>query len=252
MRLSHADFDLLQRSTLEFHAYRDLDEFWSAVPGIFLKAFSAEYFVMTGFKVNPAAGQVALAESRESSGRITADALRTMQHFMPTHPFTTYFLQTQDPTALKLSDFFSSTQLEKAPLYQEGYRPLGVRRVLTMAISSRLSNAAGISVARNGTDFTERDRLMMNLLRPHFDLACRNAEKVSEGRNSRARPLVNFNFSSREAEVARWLGEGKTNPEIAIILAASVRTVEKHVARIIEKVGAENRTSAALIISTSV
>ena len=55
-------------------------------------------------------------------------------------------------------------------------------------------------------------------------------------------------LSPREAEVASWLAQGKTNLEIAMILAIGVRTVEKHMERLLEKLGAENRTAAALMI----
>lgn len=51
-------------------------------------------------------------------------------------------------------------------------------------------------------------------------------------------------LSPRENEVLRWLGEGKRNAEIAIILAISPRTVEKHVERILGKLGVENRAAA--------
>jgi len=50
-------------------------------------------------------------------------------------------------------------------------------------------------------------------------------------------------FSSATAALA----QGKTNPEIAVILQLSARTVEKHMERILEKIGVENRTAAAVV-----
>jgi DNA-binding CsgD family transcriptional regulator len=55
----------------------------------------------------------------------------------------------------------------------------------------------------------------------------------------------------RETQIAHWISQGKMNPEIAIILDMSVRTVEKHMERILEKLGTENRTAAALIITNA-
>ena len=57
-------------------------------------------------------------------------------------------------------------------------------------------------------------------------------------------------LTPREAEVALWLANGKTNVEIAIILDANRRTVEKHVENILRKLEAENRTTAALLLRT--
>lgn len=53
-------------------------------------------------------------------------------------------------------------------------------------------------------------------------------------------------FTRREAEVLRWLQEGKTGPEIAIILGCGQRTVESHVARIYRKLGVRNRPDLIL------
>ena len=59
-------------------------------------------------------------------------------------------------------------------------------------------------------------------------------------------PLESLGLTPREAEVLLWIAQGKTNAEIGIILEAATATVKKHVERVLEKLGAENRQSAAL------
>lgn len=54
-------------------------------------------------------------------------------------------------------------------------------------------------------------------------------------------------LTHREAQVLRWIGEGKRNAEIATILGMSQRTVEKHCERIMEKLGLENRVAASAL-----
>jgi DNA-binding NarL/FixJ family response regulator len=49
----------------------------------------------------------------------------------------------------------------------------------------------------------------------------------------------------REAEVLLWLSGGKANREISEILGISPRTVNKHLEQVFEKLGVENRASAA-------
>jgi DNA-binding CsgD family transcriptional regulator len=51
-------------------------------------------------------------------------------------------------------------------------------------------------------------------------------------------------LSTREREVMRLLSEGQTAREIAVVLGISRRTVEGHVARICEKLGARNKADA--------
>ena len=54
-------------------------------------------------------------------------------------------------------------------------------------------------------------------------------------------------LSPREREVLEWLGQGKGNAEIGVILDISTHTVKRHVERILAKLGAENRFAAALV-----
>ena len=51
--------------------------------------------------------------------------------------------------------------------------------------------------------------------------------------------------TSRESEVLLWISRGKSNREIGEILSISPRTVNKHLEQIFEKLGVENRASAA-------
>lgn len=60
--------------------------------------------------------------------------------------------------------------------------------------------------------------------------------------------LQTLGLTERESEVLYWLGEGKSNPEIGIILETSPRTVGKHVEHIFQKLGVESRTAALLYV----
>jgi len=51
-------------------------------------------------------------------------------------------------------------------------------------------------------------------------------------------------MTPREAEILFWITQGKSNPEIAIILTMQLVTVKKHVQNILQKLGVENRTAA--------
>jgi DNA-binding CsgD family transcriptional regulator len=51
-------------------------------------------------------------------------------------------------------------------------------------------------------------------------------------------------LTARENEVLSWIARGKSNPEIAIILGLSVRTVYKHVENLFAKIGVETRAQA--------
>jgi DNA-binding CsgD family transcriptional regulator len=55
-----------------------------------------------------------------------------------------------------------------------------------------------------------------------------------------------WRLTTREREVLEWLATGKTNRDIADIIGAKRRTVEKHLEHIYEKLGVETRTAAVM------
>ncbi|MBX3361835.1 MAG: helix-turn-helix transcriptional regulator [Phycisphaeraceae bacterium] len=59
--------------------------------------------------------------------------------------------------------------------------------------------------------------------------------------------LVTLGLTRREAEVMRWMAEGKSNAAIGMILGISALTVKKHAENICRKIGADNRTTAVVI-----
>ena len=54
-----------------------------------------------------------------------------------------------------------------------------------------------------------------------------------------------FGLTPREADVLLWTARGKANRDISDILNISARTVNKHLEQVFEKMGVENRASAA-------
>ncbi len=59
-------------------------------------------------------------------------------------------------------------------------------------------------------------------------------------------PLRALGITEREAEVLLWIVQGKGNEEIAAILNVSTQTVKKHVCSILDTLGVDNRSSAAI------
>ena len=57
--------------------------------------------------------------------------------------------------------------------------------------------------------------------------------------------LEALGLTPREAEVLYWVAQGKSNPEIMIIVGVQLTTVKKHLESIFAKLGVENRTTAA-------
>ncbi len=69
----------------------------------------------------------------------------------------------------------------------------------------------------------------------------------SEQRAAANRPgtLSALGLTTRESEVLFWVAQGKTNPEIAVILNVARSTIKTHLKNILAKTGTPNRLSAA-------
>jgi DNA-binding NarL/FixJ family response regulator len=59
-------------------------------------------------------------------------------------------------------------------------------------------------------------------------------------------PLLKFGLTPRAAEVLLWVAQGKTNPDIGVILGISESTVKKHLLEIFQELGVETRSAATL------
>lgn len=71
--------------------------------------------------------------------------------------------------ALKLSDFVSQRELRRMRIYDLWLRPYGIEYELNVAIPSPMWHTKTVLLARRGgRDFTERDRLVLDLLQPHL------------------------------------------------------------------------------------
>ncbi|MDP3090775.1 MAG: helix-turn-helix transcriptional regulator [Nitrospira sp.] len=69
--------------------------------------------------------------------------------------------------------------------------------------------------------------------------------------HNRPLKLSHFGLSRRETEILGWVVQGKTNPEVAMILGISARTVQKHLEHIYGRLGVENRHAAISLALTA-
>jgi DNA-binding CsgD family transcriptional regulator len=92
------------------------------------------------------------------------------------NPLLQRYLRTRDGRALRFSDVITRKQLRGLPLYQDFYRPLGVEHQIAFVLPSTPALTIGVALTRADKDFTERDRRLLELTRPHIIQAYRAAE----------------------------------------------------------------------------
>jgi DNA-binding CsgD family transcriptional regulator len=141
-------------------------------------------------------------------------------------------------TVIRWSDFCTVAELRRAPFYADYLASEGVNHALLVPLPTRPGWTRYLWFARLRRDFSERERLALQLLRPHLHEVYLDAE-----RRRRGIPRL----SRRELEVLQLASQGHSNADIARVLFISVGTVRKHMEHIFDRTGVRTRTAAAAL-----
>jgi DNA-binding NarL/FixJ family response regulator len=127
-------------------------------------------------------------------------------------------------------------------LYNEYYRRIGIDHAIAVPLFVDKGLLVSFVLNRRGRDFSDRECALLDLVRGPLSALYRQAQLVTQQR----RGFAGLPITRREAEVLTWLASGKTDREIAQIVGANMRTVQKHLQHIYEKLGVETRTAAVM------
>lgn len=161
---------------------------------------------------------------------------RLRHDFLP----CSYPTRTGDLTSVvRWSDFLSQAELRRAPFWAEYFPATGIRYAITVPLPSPPGRTRYVWLARHSRDFTERDRLVLAVLRPHLSEVFLDAERRRRGVHR---------LSRRELEVLRLAAQGHSNADIARMLFISVATVRKHMEHVFDRTGVRTRSAAAALV----
>jgi DNA-binding CsgD family transcriptional regulator len=158
------------------------------------------------------------------------------------HPICWHHEVTRDWRAYRLTDFVTRRQLRRSRIYAEWFRPAGVEHELAFGLDSPLTHTKVFIFDRpGGPDFDERDRVVLDVLRPYLAMRYRAARGVRETPEEAG---TGFDLTPREREVLALVAEGQTNAQIAERLWISAGTVRRHLENAYAKLGVHTRTAA--------
>jgi DNA-binding CsgD family transcriptional regulator len=147
-------------------------------------------------------------------------------------------------SVLTIRDFYSDRQWRSTGMYADVYRPQGLRHELQLCLPEAPGPSRGpgrtvrLYLFRyTGPDFSERDRALLTLIRPHLHHAYLEAER----RRAQASPLT-----PRQTDLLRLIADGHTNAQAARRLGVSEGTVRTHLENIYDRLHVSSRTAAVL------
>ena len=340
-RLTHHDLHALSESIRVLYQSCDLENFPRQVFAAVTPLVPCDNFAYNEFAQD---GSLRVAHCEPGIPQPAMQFLLEMgPEFSKEHPTVSHVTRTGSPKPFKITDFTSQRQWRQTKLYREFYQPLECEYQMAFA-SSLPDGQVALAFNCTGRDYSDDNRQLLELLRPHLMQAHANAQmftrmtgalqgmagaylsaavdgsisyatgeaqqyleryfgcaveatilpprlrnwlikpaaaalaaaplvierdearlKVSlisrerdgtcnllleEKRDSvEAKRLIALGLTPREAEVLIWVARGKASSEIAVILNSKPATVSKHLDHIYQKLGVENRTSAAAYVT---
>ena len=142
-------------------------------------------------------------------------------------------------TVFHEEDFGTVADRLRQPMWVDNFWPNGVHHCMCVSLPAPPGQARRLVLQRDaGPGYTERDRQLLSLLRPHLYEIWLTAERKRAGVPR---------LTHREWEVLRLAGEGHSNAEIGRRLFVSQGTVRKHMEHIMDRLDVHTRAAAAAI-----
>ena len=104
--------------------------------------------------------------------------LDVFERHLHQHPLLEHYRRTGDGRAYQFADFLARPRLRDLALYREYYRRIGVEHQIGVALNAPGPSVVGLALSRAGSRYTERERLLLDVARPHLLQMQRNADAV--------------------------------------------------------------------------
>ena len=166
-------------------------------------------------------------------GALSADDRAAFDRHFKAHPLVRFHGYDRGVITQRISDCLPFEEFRRGALFNEYYRRIGIDHAIAVPVLARAGLLVSFVLNRSRRDFSDRERTLLDLLRPQLARLYRHANTLDR-------------LTARESEVLHWIARGKTDRQIGAILGISVRTVQKHLQSLYPKLGAENRTAAAM------
>jgi len=169
-------------------------------------------------------------------------------------PISDYRARTGDLSAVRMSDVIGRRPYHELPIFREYFHPAGIDHIIDVGLPAapRWHRSLILFRRTGASDFSERDRAVLEMLRPHLNAlearAWRRRRSEAVGtQHGKAESGAYTLLTPREREIVGLVAEGQTNAQIAVQLWVAPSTVKKHLEHVYEKLGVGRRAAAATL-----
>lgn len=349
-RLTHKDYHQACTILQQVYGLQDAARFPQQLLGLLSTVVNAEVYSYNDMNI---AAKTAWYTWHPTTYDVIPDGMEALGRYNDQNPLIRAIPRQE---VVRISDCIATTDFRKLPIYHEFYKPMRIPFTMAVVLSQDPQHMICLGLHHNQHDFSDRDVLLMNLLRPHIMQAFQQAKTLTtleaqinglhsilesnkhavvclddqetltwstqrawdlmqaycplhphepsrlpdllsrwmkhqmaaynsmsslpatptplvieqprgqlivkairhentwlmvleeRAQEPIAKHLQSAGLTPREAEVLQWVAQGKSNNAIATILSVSPRTIHKHLERIYDKLGVENRTAAVAMM----
>lgn len=173
-QLSHNDIHSLNNAIGEIYSARDMESFYKSAFSALPKIISNQIASFNDVEIYP---PHILNGVHSSNGhhRLFKKLLHAFNEHCHEHPFCVHF---ESESVIKTTDLVTRDMFKGLALYNEYYRHVDIDTQVVMSFEGEQGRRTLLALSRKGMDFSERDRLMLTLLRPHIINAVRNVKEL--------------------------------------------------------------------------
>jgi DNA-binding CsgD family transcriptional regulator len=99
---------------------------------------------------------------------VAGGAMQALARYGSQNPLVAHAIREPLIRALKISDFVSRREFRRTDIYDCLFRPAGLEYQMACGLPGPRALVVGISINRCSRDFSERDRALLDLLRPYL------------------------------------------------------------------------------------
>ncbi len=178
MRVTHRDHIALQEGLRHLYAHHDLD----TLPGVAIEIVNdlVRCDSVAYNEIEPSRRRVVAVVQPEAESNRLIPMIPVWERYMHQHPLVKHFKQNPNDRPRKITDFLSQAEFERTDLYRQFFQQVDVRYQMVTIMPAPAPLVVGLSHNRSRRDFSERDRTLLDLLRPHLRQAYENACVVTD------------------------------------------------------------------------
>lgn len=125
-------------------------------------------------------GAPAISAEEDPPGWFDAKRREAFANFSQQQPLVVSHFGGLAPRAEKVSDYLSPRQWKRREIYNDCYREFGLNWEIAVQIHASPARISCAAIQRGATDFSERDRALLDLVGPHLRAAHRRLGERAE------------------------------------------------------------------------